>query len=215
MKWAYYIKYKIRTVCFLAGILAVILAGNFWDRQSVHSLDTSMASILHDRLKPSAYIYEISNKLYEKRLLLNPATAGVSDPAVRQRNNKAISGLISSYESTTLTMEEKKEWKLFKNHLSHYNTLEEELLQAAPDNKDLSLIDQQFKLTLAHLDNLSKIQIGEGTFLFKNSQSVVNDTLMVSQLEIAILIILGLFTLILLSVSDKSLFKQTQQQLWN
>lgn len=217
MKWAYYIKYKISTVCFMTGLLVLILAGNFRDKKSFTRLDHSMSAILHDRLQPATYIYGISNRLYENRLLLEQAVRHAPYDQILQQNTTAIAGLIKSYEATVLTPEEKKQWSLFKKQLEQHRIAEAQFREAlvTGDQGVVAYPGRSFSQTIAYLDRLNTIQVGEGTSLFNKSHSIINDTELVSHLETGLLIILGLCILVLLSISDNNLFRQRQQQLWN
>src|SRR5689334_10361494 len=156
MKWAYYVKYKVKAAAFLMVILGIILLGNIWATNSFSALDNSMSSIYKDRLKVSEYIYDISNTLYKKRLLFD---AGISKEEMRKHvtaYNGSIDKLIKDYELTELTKEEKKQWTLFKTHLQDYNAGEHRHIAAGmPFNADMQV---KFDHTVANLDALSKIQ---------------------------------------------------------
>lgn len=223
MKWPYYIKYKIKAACILIIILSFILLGNIVERNSFSTLDQSIASIYKDRLQVSQYIYEISNALYQKRLLFD-AGDGKSGTAIEsgiQRHNETIAGLIRDYEQTVLTKEEKIQWNLFKNHLYEYNQLEsqwiagEHTLTAMNSHPAYKNLREKFNQAILNLDALSKIQIGEGYHLQKDSHSIVSNRLAFSSLEISLVIVLGLFTLVILSATDKNIFQQRQNKALN
>ena len=215
MKWAYYIKYKIRTVAFLAAILLVVLLGNFVERNSYTILDNSIASIYKDRLEVSQFLYEISNSLYQKRLILsekNVVTRAIN--AEVNIHNININKLIEKYEETVLTKEEKTKWLSFKNSLSEYNYLEKQWLISQTKENYISAISQ-FKSTIVYLDALSNIQVGEGHHILEDSHSIVNNRLVFSSFEISLLIILGIFSLIIISATDTRIFKSWQNEALN
>ncbi|MCD6064122.1 MAG: hypothetical protein K0R82_2033 [Flavipsychrobacter sp.] len=222
MKWAYYVKYKLKAAIVLMGIIIVILLSNFSERRSFSSLDSSMASINNDRLKPATYIFEISNNLYRKRLL-HDANVAHTQEELRARtlqHNRNIALLMADYENTYLTTEEKMHWTAFKQQLQNYNDLEASWLRLHKEDKTSALamhgnIDRRFDATMQSLDRLNRIQVGEGDNLTKNTHSIINNNMMLSYLEISLLVILGLATLVLLSVSDNALFSQKQKQVWN
>jgi len=212
MKWAYYVQYKLKAAIALTVIMILILLSNFLERKSFSNLDLSMTSIYQDRLKPSAYLYEISNNLYQKRLL-HDGNRNLRHNEIETnilKYNNAIISLIGAYEQTSLTKEENRQWILFKQHLAVYNTMEQRWVasyNANQSNDNLYLlITGQFDKTMSSLHSLNNIQVGEGNNLQKSSHSIVSHTLMLSYLEIALLIVLGLFTLIILSTTDKTLF---------
>lgn len=216
MKWAYHVKYKLKAAIVLTGIIVIILVSNLSERKSFSNLDHSMSSIYNDRLKPASYIYDITNALYQKRLLLdNDKESIISISASLQEHDEHISELIEKFEATFLTKEEKKKWNQFKNHLHQYNEWERQWIVNNMNTNTFSQAEIYFNQTLNDLNSLNKIQIGEGNNLQKQSKSVINSTIIISYLEISLLIILGLCTLILLSVSDNTLFRQNQNQAFN
>lgn len=216
MKWAFYIKYKLRAAAVLTIIILVILVGNLSERKSFSNLDSSMTSIFNDRLKPSSYLYEISQNLYEKRLLLH-ATRQPGETAEKIReHNSSIASLMRAYETTYLTNEERQQWNNFRKHLQDYNLLENTWLASAMNaSQPTASMVQAFDLTLDNLNHLNKIQVGEGNNLRKSSHSIVSNNLMFSSLEISLLVVLSLFTLILLSATDHRLFRNTGKEALN
>lgn len=222
MKWAYSVKHKLKAAFVLTGIIVVILLSNFSERRSFSNLDNSMVSINNDRLKPANYIFGISSNLYRKRLLHDDNVVQSQEQLQAQasQHNRSIALLMKDYETTYLTKEEKKQWNTFKQNLQEYNNLEASWLRLHAHNTEAALamhstIDRQFDVTMQTLDKLSSIQVGEGDNLAKNSHSMVSSTLALSYLEISLLIVLGIFALVILSVSDNALFRQQQNQVWN
>ena len=224
MRWAYHIKHKVKAASVLVIILGLILLGNIQATNSFSTLDNSISTIYRDRLQVSQYIYEISNALYQKRLLLdteNPKERGTVIALTQQYNNK-IATLIQDYEQTVLTKEEAIQWGHFKQHLASYKTTEDKWIKSYAQNTDgnnnavfSTAMQHEFNETIINLDALSKIQTGEGYALQKNSHSIVNNRLVFSYVEISMIIILGLFSLIILSVTDMNIFRQKQNQALN
>ncbi|HRO43252.1 MAG TPA: MCP four helix bundle domain-containing protein [Flavipsychrobacter sp.] len=222
MKWAYNIRHKLRAALGLTAISIIILLSNFFERKSFTNLDSSMNSIYQDRLMPASYLYEISNHLYQKRLS-HESNAQNTEGMVRAKvaeHNAAIAAIITKYETTVLTKDETTQWAAFKNHLTDYNLLEEQWLHhyatpnATGDAMHLQVV-AQFDKALANLNSLTKIQVGEGDNLQKTSHSIVSNTLLLSYLEISLLIVLSLFTLVILSTTDRVLFRNNQHQMLN
>lgn len=214
MKWLYFVKYKTRAIAGLSCILLVIILGNMFARERFDKLDKSMTSIWNDRLKPTVYIYEISKNLYQKRLLVQEK--GISTETMSQltAHNSSIASHIASYEKTYLTSEEKKEWNDFKKHITNYSHLEVAVLKGLTAQNSPAF-ENEFNRAIDNLNHLSQIQIGEGNLIQKNTKSMVNSSITFSSFEIALLVVLSLFTLIVLSVSDKRLFQQHQRQILN
>ena len=212
MRWAYQLKHKTKAVALLALLLAFILVGDLLERNRYSRLDSSMNSIMNDRLKPANYIYSISNNLYEKKLLAANLQGLPAEEISRQkaRHDQQIAALIKSYETTYL----KLQWAAFRSSLDNYNSIEQQLFLAGGEQLRASA-DAGFDRTIAHLDALSIIQVGEGTTISKTSHSIINSSLLLSYLEISLLIVLGLYTLIIVSASDNAVFRQKQHQVMN
>lgn len=210
MKWAYHVKDKIKAAGVLAIIMVVILFSNISDRKSFSALGNSVTSIYQDRLMPSSYIFEITDRLYKKRLLQEHATHYNAAPLTNtgQAYDREIATLIKEYEATVLTKQEKQKWIQFKNSLYQYNTL-------SANTGFTTQATQSFDQTIQYLGALNKIQVGEGNSLRKSSQTIIDGSSILSYLEIVSLIVLGIFTLILLSVADTTLLKKPENHVWN
>ena len=208
MKWAYYIKYKLATAAVLAVIIILIFSGNMLERNSYSTLDNSMSSIYKDRLQVSRYIYDISNALYKKKI----AIAEGKINADLTLHNETIQQSIAAYEKTVLTKEEKAEWLAFKQHLSQYNQQEQSYFE---QNTGLTALNNKFDETIANLDALINIQVGEGEHIMQDSHTMVSNRLTFSFFEISLLVILGLCCLVIISAADKSLFPKWQNQPMN
>jgi hypothetical protein len=119
---------------------------------------------------------------------------------LRQRSlhESAMADLISRYEKTELTSEERAEWNSFKQQL-HYLQL---------NRNARSEFNEHFARTLKSLNRLSLIQAGEGKQLRADVRAIANTSMLISYLEIAVIIIIGGVTLSLIGFS-KSIFEQS------
>ncbi|WP_298737947.1 MCP four helix bundle domain-containing protein [uncultured Chitinophaga sp.] len=182
MKRFFQVGTRFKICCVFIVIIVLVLLNNLRERRNMSRLDQSISSIYKDRLLPATYLHRIANHLYEQKL-----TGGEGHLA-------AIDSLVTVYETTYLTPDEKKKWSSFKAHLSGYRT------QTA---KGDSLGSQsEFRETIADLIGLSNIQIGEGKNLETDSHKVLSGSVLSSQLEMTLLIILGLLATILLFMLD-------------
>ncbi|MXV49990.1 hypothetical protein GS399_03330 [Pedobacter sp. HMF7647] len=192
--------------------MSILILGNLWYKKTFSTLGDNVTSILNDRLKPSNYLYQISNKLHDKRFLLQePRRTDALDQS--KEMDYEIKSLTKAYELTTLTSVEKKEWQLFKQHLNEYNSLEKNVYSHPAQADDTKELDLHYRQTLAQLDKLSNIQLGVGNELMRDSHSVLSDSVFLSKIELVALIALGLLSLIILSASDKRLFRQEKYHL--
>ena len=123
------------------------------------------------------------------------------------RHDTAIAGLIKKYETTYLTAGEKEQWALFKENLENYST------QSGTQIRNEKVTNTAFDKLLQSLNALSSIQANEGSKIFKISSVNINGTIIMSQLEIALLLILGIFALVLISLGDNKLLQIQNQRL--
>lgn len=207
MKWAYHVKDKMKTVSVLLLIIVLILVNNISNRKTFSSLNVSIASIYKDRLMPATYIFQLTDHLYQKKLLYHEQEPGGQQTANARRHDSAVANLIKTYETTYLTATEKKQWALFKQHLQNYNTL----IYTPVNNEEP--INTAFNEVLQSLNALSNIQANEGGQIFKISSLDINGTIIMSQLEIALLLILGIFALVLVSANDNKLLQMQNSRL--
>jgi hypothetical protein len=196
MKWAYSVKDKTKAIAVLLLIIVLILVNNIANRKTFSNLNEHITSIYKDRLMPATYIFQITDHLYQKRLLQNQGDRTDASNAKDEAHNKAIAGIIKTYETTYLTPAEKKQWILFKHELEAFNRLS----HVGSGNE--KAIEISFNKVLKSLNALSETQASEGNYLFKQSSLSINGTIIMSHLEIALLLILGVIALVLLNAND-------------
>ena len=201
MKWAYQVQDKTKVVAVLLLIIVLILANNIANRKTFSNLNEHIASIYKDRLMPATYIFQLTDHLYQKRLLNDTTGQNTLSNNVQQAHDTAISKVISTYETTYLTTAEKEQWATFKKELQQYNALTSD---TARNDKAVST---SFNKVVQCLNALSEIQAKEGSNLFKTSIISISGTVITSQLEIALLLVLGIFALILISVNNNKLMQ--------
>jgi hypothetical protein len=73
MKWAYHVKDKMKMAAVLLLIIVLILVNNISNRKTFSNLNESIASIYKDRLMPATYIFQLTDHLYQKKLLYRRA----------------------------------------------------------------------------------------------------------------------------------------------
>ncbi len=193
MKSFFRIKTKFKVCCLFIVIIVLVLLNNLRERKSINRLDHSISAIYQDRLLPATYLYGIANHLYEQRLM-----GSDGHPA-------AIDSLVTVYERTYLTPDEKKQWVSFKEHLARYRAL-------AAGSDTLAMV-REFQLTINNLNALSSIQIGEGKLLQTDSKSIVSGSTLSSRLELTLLIILGVLAIVLLGLTEKAFNPEEHQSL--
>ncbi|MGN6355670.1 MAG: MCP four helix bundle domain-containing protein [Parafilimonas sp.] len=206
MKWAYLVKDKMKAVAVLLLIIVLILVNNISNRKTFSKLNESIASIYKDRLMPATYIFQLTDHLYQKKFLLNEMQAN-DNAATAARHDSAIHSIIKTYETTYLTPAEKKQWLAFKKELEQYNTL------TAGLNENNKAVNVSFENVIQHLNALSEIQASEGSHIFSIAKIDVGGTVIMSHLEVALLLILGIFALVLINANDNKLMQVQKARL--
>ena len=195
MKKVFQLRYKAKAAVLLLIMMALLILNNLVGRGNYSNLDKSISAIYQDRLMPATYIFQISDHLYQKRLLLEEASNKTQSLLNEiKTHDAAIAGIVDSYEKTHLTREEERQWVNFKNHLMAYNTSE-------GANSETS--DREFNEVMHSLNSLTQLQVGEGTLLQKDAKAIISGSNLMSQFEISILVILGLFVVVLISKPEK------------
>ena len=121
MKSTMVLKHKIKAAVLLVVTMALLIINNILGTRSYSNLDKSISSIYQDRLMPATYIFEISDHLYQERLLQEqPGPVTSEGLRLLDSHNVAIAGLITNYEKTYLTKDEVKHWATFKKDLPEY-----------------------------------------------------------------------------------------------
>lgn len=217
MKGFFQIRNKFKICCVLIVIIVLVLLNNLRSRKNISSLDRSVSSIYQDRLLPATYLYEISNRLYQKRLMLEEKSGLPADWATRKAvKDGEIDSLLRIFDSTYLTKDEQTQWLRFKERLQSYNRMETAAFAEMADSARLSAagevaLDEGFRQSVTLLNNLTVIQVGEGKNLQTGSHDIASGSVLSSHLEMALLIVLGLMAVILLSMSDKHVLNADQK----
>jgi hypothetical protein len=180
MKKGYQVSSKTKVATLLLLLIVAVLLTNMLDRKNYAHLDKSIASIYKDRLMPATYLFELTNKLYQKQLQQN-----LLQPAL----NASVEQTIKAYDATYLTSIEKEHWNMFKHQWQD--------LLAAEEQNSTNVDASRFNAMHQTLQQLIKIQASEGRNLQKESQSLIGFTSVQSHLQISILIILGIFAMVL------------------
>lgn len=212
MKWAYRIRRKITTALLLAAIFVIMFTKNILDNNYVSQLGSSFSSVYEDRLLVESYIYELSDHLFRKKIMIDTCSSQATARHIRpliNSHNEAINRIILHYEKTKLTEAESFAFAEFKENVRNITELEAQYLGNPDDGSEVShasaLIGTQFNQASENLRQLSRIQISEGKMLNDHSKKIIAGSSILTQFEIGIMVIIGLVILVLIFES-KSVF---------
>lgn len=220
MKWTYSIKNKLTAAVLLAAILIITLANNLVERSHFKQLDASFASMYEDRMLVESYIFQLYENLQKRQELITTADSELGYEHLKadlheykaQRNE-----LIKKYATTYLTTEEEVEFDKLKAAVKNINSAEDGLLNLTKSQDELSeLISSNREKTSSAFETLSvlsSIQTSEAKSIRAKSERIILGNISISQLEMAILIIIGLViqALIFSSKSMKPNINQKHQ----
>jgi hypothetical protein len=212
MKWIYRIQQKAQVAFLLAIVLMGILVKNVMERNNVSELGDSFSSVYEDRLLVESYIYQLSNHLYQKKLIFDNCEVNGNAIAYRneiEKHNTDISNLIHEYEKTKFTEKETAFFQSFKHSIRKITFLETQYL-ISTSGKNNSELDDQFKMAASDLQHLSNIQIAEGKILSDQSKKIVAGSTILTQFELGMIIIIGLIIQALIFASQSLTPKVTQ-----
>ncbi|MBX3255524.1 MAG: MCP four helix bundle domain-containing protein [Chitinophagaceae bacterium] len=217
MKWHAVLGEKRKIVAFLLIVLLLGLINNYFSRKYYNNLDKNMASLYNDRLMPASYLFKISDRLYQKKLLLEDN--GISKELLRtelKQHDLEIENIIADYRKTYLTNAEESQWNKFLLHLESYNTAEAAFLTASDrDVQQEKVIQSSFKSALMSLNELNDIQTSEGALLQIDSHNLITSTLLQAYLEVSLLFIMGIAVLMLLVIPEKAVYPVSHRYLFN
>jgi len=216
MKWAYSIEQKMKAAMALTVIFVFLFIKNVSDKRHFNELGDSFSAVYEDRLLVESYIYEMSNQLSRKKLLIDDCHTEADLKQIKDKigvHNNAIQDLTVAYEKTKLTPTEEVLFKDFKKKISNIVALENKHLhEAAFSNSENTkqILDEAFYSVLNTLNHLSNIQIAEGEKLTKTSQKIVLGSASDTHFELTLLIVIGTIILTLIFTSNSTMPKTPQ-----
>ena len=200
MKWTYIIQQKMRAATVLAVVFGLILITNRLENSYFSELQTAFTSVYQDRLVVESYIYQLAGLLHRKKELTDES--GKEEKT--ENLNDAIESLVASYRQTQLTPTEARLFDDLQQQLAHLQVLE------ARYETERGNAAGQYQQLFATLDGLSVVQLTETKNIVADSNRIVASSEATSQLEIGILIVVGLIVQALI-LASKSRFPRFSQ----
>ncbi len=219
MKWTYVVTQKIKASLVLTTLMGAIALIAVLEQRNASALNRSFASIYYDRLIPATDIFYLTENLFQKRLLME---AWLADPdyAVAELRarlaplNAHMGNRLKEFEQTYLVAQESYYLAQLKQHLQHYAQVEKEILTLAEvsETEAGDLYETKGKAdlltTIHYLNELAQIQTSVGQELIRDAQVLRANTEVLSQVQIALSIVLGIIVLALLLASRLPLAQQ-------
>lgn len=214
MKWSFIIQQKLKASLLLGGIMVAIILGSVLSRNNINGIDKSFSSIYQDRLIPATTIIYLTENLYNKRLSLEKYL--FSEEHVEyavilsqlNRYNKNLDSLTAAFEKTYLVEEEARILANFRDMAEAYILLEKQIVDEQRLGNAVKAKEMfegvgviTFQNSLVHLNELAKIQSEVGNKLMLDSKTDFAGFAILSFLQIALAVVLGLIILVLIKNS--------------
>ena len=216
MKWAFSIRQKNKAALILGIVFLLVFVKNWYDERKVSELGDSFASVYEDRLVVEGYIYQLSDHLYQKKIMLDNCSSQENLTNLQARigeHNAAINLLILNYEKTKLTDVESDYFQDFKANVSAIENLESKYMagvNSAPAEVKTAM-DQTYLFASGNLHKLSGIQLAEGKMLSEKSKKMIAGSSLLTQFELVVLIGVGLLIQGLIFAAKSAMPKKPQQ----
>ncbi len=202
MKALYNIHNKAKPALLLMVVVVIILGSSFLEKSLMKDMNTSISSIYKDRLVPAAELFQINDLMYNKRLILEKyllqPTAENAKLTKQQlaAHTTQINSIIQQFEATYLVAEESRSFNEFKVEMNRYNALEKKILTSGANKMVSAGAEKEMAQVFSHIRHelslLSDIQIKVGEELVHSSEVTTGSARLLSNLQIAIVVIITL-----------------------
>ena len=180
-------------------LIVLIIGKSYLSDRNMAGLDNSFSEIYNDRLVVESYVYQLSDLLYKKKILLLNARNNIITERLKNEirtQTGELSKLIKNYSLTKLTRNEQYIFEKLKRNVLSLNAREEALTVG-----DFLVADPILKISdmsIAQLQSLSAIQLSEGKLLQEKSKQVLSEYNLAAQFEWVVFITLLLLLIFLL-----------------
>lgn len=192
---------KLKWVLGILIVFLLIITTNLIDRNNFVRVKESVETIYEDRLVAKDLIYEMMNSIHKKEIALVKKDSNF----YKIENSKIdakIDNLILKFENTKLTNSESGIFDNLKNNLNALFEVEKKLKDSnyTYNSKALS----QIQRVKQDLDDLSEIQLDEGSRQLSISKRAIDNVELFTQLEIYVLIIMAIAIQIIIIYKPKN-----------
>ena len=191
---------KLKWVLGILLIFVLIIATNLIDKKNFVLVRDSVVTIYEDRLIANDLIFEMVKSVHQKELAVSQSDTSFFTNQ-NGKVNDHLESLVSRFEETKLTSEEAIVFEDLKNNLQSLKDSEAVLMEG--DFKNSSKVNKHIESLQTNLTDLSKIQLNEGSKQMSISQRAVNSLELFSQIEISMLVFLGILIQIIVMYNPK------------
>jgi len=191
---------KVKWILAILMVFVLILATNLIDQNNFVRVRDSVITLYEDRLVAKSLIFDMSKAIHEKEVaLLKNDTAFFN--GFNKNVNADLDRLIAKFKTTKLTNEESKLFITLEENLSNLKTAENTYKNS--DFQDETALEQQIIQFKSNLDDLSDIQLKEGSRQLSISKEALKTVELYTQIEIYFLVGLAIAIQIIILYNPK------------
>lgn len=191
---------KVKWILAILMVFVLILATNLIDKNNFVRVRDSVITLYEDRLVAKSLIFDMSKAVQEKEIaVLKNDTAFFK--GFNKKINAELDRLISSFKTTKLTNEESKLFKTLEENLSNLKSAEKTYKNS--DFQEETALQNQIIQFKSNLDDLSDIQLKEGSRQLSISKEALKTVELYTQIEIYFLVGLAIAVQIIILYNPK------------
>ena len=191
---------KVKWILGILMIFVLIIATNLIDKNNFERVRDSVVTIYEDRLIANDLIFEMLKSVQQKELAVS-----LSDSTFFKNQNSKVNdnlqSLVSRFEQTKLTLEEAQVFNDLKSNVQ--SLLDSEGQFSNSNYTDNSKVVSDIESLKTNLNDLSKIQLNEGSRQMSISRRALDTVELFTQIEIYILVFLAILIQIIVIYNPK------------
>ncbi len=191
---------KLKWILGILMIFVLIIATNLIDKNNFVRVRDSVVTIYEDRLIANDLIFEMLKSVQQKELAIS-----LYDSTFFQNQNSKINvnlqSLVSRFEQTKLMPDEADVFKDLKRNVQSLIDSESQFLNS--NYGDNSQVVNHIESLKINLNDLSKIQLYEGSRQMSISKRAIESVELFTQIEIYILVFLAIVIQIIVMYKPK------------
>ncbi len=191
---------KLKWILGILMVFVLIIATNLIDKDNFVRVRDSVVSIYEDRLIANDLIFEMLKTVHQKELAVSTSDSTFFKTQ-NSKVNDNLQALVSRFEQTKMTAEESSVFNDLKRNVQSLIDSESQLLNS---NYRYNLkVDKHIENLKTNLDNLSKIQLSEGSRQMSISKRALDTVELFTQIEIYVLVFLAIVIQIIVMYKPK------------
>ena len=194
---------RIQVGLILAMAFLLVLGSNRLDQKHFSAIQNTVNSVHEDRVVVQDFIYQLSKIVHRKELRFLQNGVFELDASEHQKINQ----LLVDFGMTKLTPEESNLLDQMTRQFAQLEGLENKIANPTTVSEaDFGILAHEVLHKIAqNLDGLAKIQLSESAQLTQRSQKSLGMNIMLSKLEVAFMILIGIAMLFLIFMPVKTM----------